>query len=159
MPYIIDGHNLIPKIPGLNLGDIDVEINLIKRLADFCRQRGRKVEVFFDKAPAGRAGSQKHGRVTAHYIRQGSSADSAIRSHLRKAGRSVRNLVVVTSDREVAAASREAGAGVISSQDFVGQHLLGKTELDDEMEKDADLSLDPDAVDEWMDLFKGVSDE
>jgi len=155
MPYIIDGHNLIPKTPGLNLGDIDVEINLIKRLADFCRQRGRTVEVFFDKASAGRAGIQKHGRITAHYIRQGSSADSAIRSHLRKAGRSARNMVVFSSDREVASAAREAGARVISSQDFVRMHLLENPELDDVMEKDANLSLDPDAVDEWLDLFKG----
>jgi len=159
MPYIIDGHNLIPKIPGLNLGDIDVEINLIKKLGDFCRQRGRTVEVFFDNAPAGRGGTQKHGRVTARYVRRGSSADAAIRTRLGKAGRSARNMIVVTSDREVAAASREAGASVISSQDFVGKHLLGKPELGDEMEKDADLSLDPDAVDEWLELFEGGNGE
>ncbi|MBP1702274.1 MAG: hypothetical protein H6Q38_1381, partial [Chloroflexi bacterium] len=37
MPYIVDGHNLIPKIPGLSLRAIDDEMQLIELLQEFCR--------------------------------------------------------------------------------------------------------------------------
>ena len=100
MPYLIDGHNLIPKIPGMNLGDIDDEIQLVKKLQEFCRQRRKKVEVFFDSAPPGGIRTQKFGRVTAFFITQGSTADTAIRSRLQKLGRAAKNWTVVTSDRE-----------------------------------------------------------
>ena len=65
MPYIIDGHNLIPKIPGINLGDIDDEVQLIKMLQDFCRLRRTRVEVYFDNAPPGEVQDKKHGQVSA----------------------------------------------------------------------------------------------
>ena len=36
MPYIIDGHNLIPKIPGIDLQDLDDEQKLIDSAAGIC---------------------------------------------------------------------------------------------------------------------------
>jgi predicted RNA-binding protein with PIN domain len=157
MPYLIDGHNLIPKIPELNLRDIDDEIQLIKVLQDFCRQRGKRVEVYFDNAPPGGAQTRKYGLVTAHFIRQGWTADAAIRSRLRKIGPSVKNWTVVTSDREVAAASREAQAMVISADDFAHNHLRSESVDEITPEIDATLSLDPDSVDEWLKIF-GAND-
>ena len=53
MPYIIDGHNLIPRIPDLSLQDIDDEMQLVEMLQDFCRISRKKVEVYFDNAPPG----------------------------------------------------------------------------------------------------------
>jgi hypothetical protein len=44
MPYLIDGHNLIPKIPGMNLGDVDDETQLIEMLQEFCRRRRKQVK-------------------------------------------------------------------------------------------------------------------
>ena len=158
MPYIIDGHNLIPKIPGLNLGEMDVELSLIKMLQDYCRKHEVRIEVFFDKASQGHAGTRKHGRVIANFIRQGSSADTAIRTRLRNAGRSSRNIIVVTSDREVAAASREMGAKVISSEVFLNKHLQDKALLDDDFDKEIDPSIDPEEVNQWLDLFNKDQD-
>jgi predicted RNA-binding protein with PIN domain len=153
MSYLIDGHNLIPKIPGLSLQDIDDEIQLITVLQDFCRQRGRRVDVYFDNAPPGGSRTQKYGLVTAHFIRRGGSADAAIRSHLRKIGLSARNFTVVTSDRAVAAASREAGARVISSENFASSLPLSGVVEELTPEMDPDLSLNPDDIDDWMKLF------
>jgi predicted RNA-binding protein with PIN domain len=153
MPYLIDGHNLIPKIPGLALGDIDVEISLIKILQEYCRKRRITIDVFFDKAPPVQAGTRKHGQVTAHYIRQTSSADAAIISRLQKAGRSARNMTVVTSDREVASASKDMGAKVIPSQDFVRNHLLHKPGNETNHEKDTDPNIDNNEVDYWLTQF------
>ena len=53
MPLIIDGHNLIPKIPGLSLQAIDDETQLVELLGEYCRLSRRQVEVFFDNAPPG----------------------------------------------------------------------------------------------------------
>ena len=155
MPYIIDGHNLIPKIPGLSLSAIDDEIRLIQLLQEFCRQQGKRVEVYFDNAPPGQPGTQKFGAVTARFIRQGMTADTAIRMRLRNLGASARNWTVVTSDREVAAAAREARAQVITSETFA-QTLRGGRPTDQvSSEKDANLSLSPEDVDDWLQIFGG----
>jgi len=53
MPYLIDGHNLIPKM-GLRLEDFDDELALMEQLNEFCRlSRRGQVEVYFDNAPIG----------------------------------------------------------------------------------------------------------
>ena len=53
MAYLIDGHNLIAAVPGIHLDEIDDETQLIQVLGGFCRQRKKRVEVFFDNAPPG----------------------------------------------------------------------------------------------------------
>jgi predicted RNA-binding protein with PIN domain len=158
MSYLIDGHNLIPKIPGLSLQDIDDERELIKVLRDFCRKRGKKIDVYFDNAPPGRPQTQKYGRVTAHFIRRGRTADAAIQSRLRKLGRAARNVTVVTSDRVVITASKKAGAKVISSEDFSRRLTLSGEKEIQAPETNPDLSLNPDDIDEWMRLF-GINGE
>jgi predicted RNA-binding protein with PIN domain len=158
MPYLIDGHNLIPTIPGLNLGDIDVEIQLIVLLQDFCRRSRKQVEVYFDNAPAGNAQTRKHGLVTAHFVRQGRTADTAIRSRLRRIGKSARNWTVVTSDREVAIAAKEAKARVISAGDFTQDHLLGRTVRETLPAKD-DVTLNSAEVADWLKIFEADNHE
>ena len=153
MTYLIDGHNLIPKIPGLSLQDIDDEVKLIEVLQDFCRLRGKRVVVFFDNAPPGEPQTRKYGLVTAHFVRQGGTADAAIRSRLKKIGRAARNHTVITSDRAVAAASREAGARVISSDEFA-RSLPERNEPEElTPETDPNLSLNSGEINDWMNLF------
>jgi predicted RNA-binding protein with PIN domain len=153
MPYIIDGHNLIPKISGIHLRDIDDEIELIKLLQTYCRRRGKKASVYFDNAPPGSTRSQKFGRVTAYFIRQGRSADDAIRAFLKGKGRAARNWTVITSDREVAAEARASGAQVLSAEYFSRQLLTEENTPEASPEKSADPPLTPEAIEEWMDLF------
>lgn len=155
MPYIIDGHNLIPKVQGLSLSDVDDEIQLIQILQDFCRREGKQAEVFFDNAAIGQARTQKHGRVTAHYIRQGQTADDGIRNRLRKLGASARNWTVVSSDRQVAAASREARAGVISADEFARKLEVSGSLDEITPEIDPDLSIHPDELGDWLKFFEG----
>lgn len=154
MAYLIDGHNLIPTIPGLHLDDLDDEDQLIELLQAFCRQHRKRVEVYFDNAPPGQPRARKHGLVTAHYIRQGSTADQAIINRLRKIGRAAPNWTVVTSDRKVASAARESRARLISSQDFTRQLQAIHTPPMKNPETDPELSLGNDQVAEWMEIFK-----
>ena len=121
MPTLIDGHNLIPKL-GLSLRSMDDEMQLVARLQEFCRaERKKSLEVYFDGAPAGQVGTRKMGLVTAHFVRLGATADSAIRARLKTLGRAARNWTVVTSDRQVQSDARAAGAAGVSSEAFAAR--------------------------------------
>ena len=155
MPYLIDGHNLIPKINGLSLRSIDDEMQLVELLQEFCRiRRKQQVEVFFDKAAPGGVPARRFGPVTARFVRHGMTADAAISNKLKRLGRSARNWSVVSSDRQVQAAARAAQAQVISSEDFASQldDNLQDAESPDAGEK-VDTALSEDELDEWMHLF------
>src|SRR3989304_123344 len=118
MPYLIDGHNLIPKL-GLRLDAMNDEMELVAILQEFARLKRQKVEVYFDGAPALHTGTRSLGTVRAHFIRLGQTADHAIRDRLNKMGKSAKNLIVVSSDREVQNAARINQAQFISSGEFV----------------------------------------
>ncbi len=153
MPYLIDGHNLIPKIPGLSLEALDDEQQLLELLQEYCRRQRKQVEVFFDNAPPGGMRVRSFGMVLARFVRQGLTADEAIRRRLVQLGRSARNWSVVSSDHAVQASARAAHAQVVPSESFA--RMLAQT-LDDTLADrgtGADAGLDAGEIDEWMKLF------
>ncbi len=152
MPYLIDGHNLIPKM-GLRLNDPDDEQTLVFRLQAFCRLSRKRVEVYFDGAPPGQAGVRRFGVVTAHFVRQGVTADAAIRQRLRGMGRAAKNWVLVTSDRQVQAEGRAAQAQVISSEEFARMVEDTLRAAPPDFHPPAEMSGAE--LDEWLKLFGG----
>ncbi len=158
MPYIVDGHNLIPKIPGMSLQDIDDEIQLVNLLQEFCRIRRKQVEVYFDNAPPGSPGARNYGRVVARFVRQGRTADQAIQMKLKRLGAEARNWTVVSSDGEVQANARTARAKILTAEVFAKQvfEALGDT-ADSYLEPESDLS--PEEVEDWMQIFGIDEDE
>lgn len=159
MPYLIDGHNLIPKIPGLDLGDVDDEIQLVELLQEFCRNRRKQVEVYFDNAPPGQPRARNYGMVLARFARAGQSADEMIHARLQRLGRSARNWTVVSSDHQVQAAARAARAQAVSSEAFA--QLLGEElgETRPEPGADMDSGLSAEDIDEWLALFGTQGDD
>ncbi len=151
MPYLIDGHNLIPKLPGLSLRDVEDELELIERLQQFCRAHRRKVEVYFDKASPGHTGTRRFGSVTAHFVREGRTADNAIAARLRSMKKSAANWTVVSSDHEVQSEARSAHAQVISSEEFA---QLMTQAPDPAAEEKSDRPVSEQEVEEWMRLFQ-----
>ena len=149
MPYLIDGHNLIPKI-GLRLDSIDDEMELVAVLQEFCRSERRQAEVFFDGAPASQAGTRRLGAVTAHFVRLGTTADDAIRNRLKRLGKSAKNWTVVSSDRQVQADARAAHAEILSSDSFAG--MLKQTRTTGKL--NSDQALSPKEVEDWLKLFE-----
>ncbi|HRQ23769.1 MAG TPA: NYN domain-containing protein [Anaerolineales bacterium] len=150
MPYLIDGHNLIPKL-GLRLDDPDDEMELGRILQEFARRKRQKVEVYFDGAPPGQAGTRTIGTVRAHFVRQGQTADSAIRARLNSMGKDAKNWAVVSSDREVQSAAKASQAQNISSEEFVAMlrsafTTASKTNADEK-------KLSQREVDEWLKVF------
>jgi len=159
MPYLIDGHNLIPKL-GLTLDDPQDEIKLIERLQVFCRLRQTQVEIYFDGGVAGQPTVRNYGNVKAHFVRDrkiANAADAAIESHLLKLGRTARNWSIVSSDNRVQTAAREVHARVFSSDEFA--RLIEEAQTAQSIHKKTDANLSPEDVSEWMDIFNAPKKE
>jgi predicted RNA-binding protein with PIN domain len=155
MNYLIDGHNLISKVPGLDLSMLDDEQGLLELLNQYGKGNRHKLEVYFDGAPAGQAGLRNFGKVRAHFVTFRSSADNAIRTRLARLGRLAANWMVVSSDRSVQAAAREAHAKVISSEDFASQIQASLETAANEGGEAEEQSLSEAEVNEWLRIFKG----
>ena len=164
MLFLIDGHNLIPKVPGLSLEVVDDEQQLIELLQDFCRRSGRRrrsawLEVFFDQAPPGQAGTRRYGMVTAHFVRRGKTADQAIVERLIRLGKQAHNYTVVSSDHQVQNAAHEVRASVLSSEAFAASLGAGGAETGQPQENRPEITLDPQEVKKWLELFGADEEE
>jgi predicted RNA-binding protein with PIN domain len=153
MPYLIDGHNLIPKLAGFSLSAMDDEMQLIPLLQTFSRVRRQPVEVYFDRAPAGHAGVRRFGTITAHFVPSSRTADDAIRERLARLGADARNWRVVSSDRQVQAEARSRHAGVLSSEEFSRQLQLAAEEA--QHSPQGQPAPSDQEIEEWLRLFGG----
>ena len=149
MPYLIDGHNLIGKIPGLSLAELDDEKELIELLQNYCQNNAKDVEVFFDHAATGHARARVHGRVTARFVRSGETADQAIIRRLKGLGKQAANWTVVSSDRQVQNAARRSRARVLPAENFT-RELLAESSSPGVQDKP---KISDDDVNEWLKLF------
>lgn len=154
MPYIIDGHNLIPKVPGLSLSAVDDEMQLVEQLQEFCRLQRKSVEVYFDNAPPGNPVSQRFGRVTARFIRRGMSADKAIHLRLQRLGKNAHNWTVVSSDLAVQSAARAVQADYITSETFARSLVESFRSAGQSEAEGREAPLTPEELEEWLRIFK-----
>jgi len=150
---VIDGHNLIPKMPGISLRDIDDEADLIEVIQEYCRLARRQAELFFDGSPEPNRNVKKTGLVHVHFVRIGRTADDAIIEWLRNNGKNARNMVTVSSDRRVKAEAHGLGAEVITSEEFTREvkRVFNSPARTQELRE---KPLSSNEVDEWMELFK-----
>ena len=155
MPYIVDGHNLIPKTSEIDLSNIDDEKQLIQQLQTFSRQNGKDIEVFFDKASPGQARRQSYGKVTAFFVREGRTADQAILARLRALEGRASNWTVVSSDREVQSGARECNARVVSSQAFAKQLAALPIDLPTVSGNKVNTEVNQEEIEYWLKQFAG----
>jgi len=150
MPYLIDGHNLIPKL-GLRLDSLNDEMELVAILQEYCRLERKQVEVYFDGAPALQAGTRKYGSVTAHFVPLKSTADNAIRTRLRQMGKKAKNWTVVTSDHRVQLEAHTVQAEVTSSDSFASTLKQARNSAPKPTDN---RKLSSQEVDDWLKLFE-----
>jgi predicted RNA-binding protein with PIN domain len=150
MPFLIDGHNLIPKM-GLRLDAMEDEKELVTLLQEYCRLTRKTVEVYFDGAPVPHAGTRKLGSVIAHFVKLGDSADNAIRRRLKALGKGAKNWTVITSDRQVQAEAHTAQAEVMSSESFASLLRAARSST---QKVSQDRKMSNEELDEWMNLFQ-----
>ncbi len=151
MKWLVDGHNLIPHVPGISLSDPDDEHHLVAWFEPFIRTSGDTVELFFDRAPLGHARTYRQGRLHITYVPAGTTADQAILARLKHLGAQATQYTVVSSDRFIQKNARADRARVISSPAFVDFALARKNAAS----KGMGNSTPPveDDIQEWLDLF------
>lgn len=122
MHIIIDGYNLIRQSDSLRrferLGLEKGREELIRRLAPYRKLKGHRITVVFDGWIGGhlREERQREEGIRIIYSRRGERADEVIKRLARKG--SGEELVVVTSDREIADAVGRSGGVAIASPEF-----------------------------------------
>jgi len=155
MHVLIDGHNLIGKLSDISLADRDDETKLLRRIQRYRARTGRRVTVFFDGGAVYKPGStRKIGGITIRYAPHGVTADALIIKQLRRE-RNPKEVLVVTSDREIQRAAKDVRAKIVSSAEFadiLADLLIPPSTANEEP------ALSPEEVDDWLSIF-GQSDE
>jgi len=150
----IDGHNLIPKIRGISLNMLDDEMALIRVLSEYARLSRKKLDVYFDNAPFDKAGTRKYGSITAHFIREGDTADEAIIRRVRNMKQRARNVKVVSSDQHIQREVQACQATTMSSDAFAKE--IEKTLAASPSGGKPDPNHQSDGeIEQWLQLFNG----
>lgn len=152
MPYLIDGNNLMAQVPGWRQNVAAARKWLVRDLVEFVAAYRVKVKVVFDGIPDEKLpdGISYKG-VTVLYATPGSDADSRIKSIIASSSHK-RDLIVVSSDQEIAAFANCQGAKVCAAHEF-RTILDAMSEADHTPEKKRGLSRDE--VLAWLEYFRG----
>jgi predicted RNA-binding protein with PIN domain len=150
MPILIDGHNLIGRLPSLSLEDPDDEMQLVEMLMSYQARTGKAITVVFDPGGAhSLAQTRTRGRVRSVFAPHGSSADRMIEHRVQKS-RNASEWLVVTSDRGLADSVAREGARIRSSEAFAAE--LGAP--GDVSPGLREVPPSPDEVEAWLAEFE-----
>ena len=150
MPILIDGHNLIGRLPTLSLSDPDDEEKLVRRLQSYRARTGKSITVIFDPGagfalPEVRLG----GGIEIVFAPHGSNADAVIARRIRRS-QNPRGWRVVTSDAALASTVTRLGARVQPAESFAAElEALAATAAEQ-----TDRPLPPAEVEAWLALFE-----
>ena len=124
MHIIVDGYNLIRQSDVLRRCErISLEEGrraLVLNLARYRKMRGHRITVVFDGWEGGSPTEERDlaGGVEIIYSRLGEKADEVIKRMLRAGSEEI---LVVTSDREIATFAARRGKGTIASPEFASR--------------------------------------
>jgi len=117
VPYLIDGNNLLgswggPAVPG------DGRVEVLRRVAEFCRRKGARAVLVFDGAPfRPDLDDQELGAVSVRFPGPGRDADSLVRAIVDASPRPG-DLIVVTSDKPLSSYARTRGARALRAHEW-----------------------------------------
>ncbi len=154
MPYLIDGHNLIGKLTDIDLDDPDDEAKLVQKLMSFVARTGKKCTVVFDNGLPGGASKMSTKGVRVIFATSHSNADRVMIDRIRKE-RNPRAWIVVSSDNEVLSNARKYRMQLMKSVNFAAILQNPKQQVKPGREESPNLTLTPDEVEEWMQIFEG----
>jgi predicted RNA-binding protein with PIN domain len=119
MHYLIDGHNLIAKLPDIRLSDPDDEAQLIMKLRQWTAAgRKRRATVYFDGGlPGGAAPHFSGGRIKVIFASVGREADELMIGKIKKV-HNPPEYTLVTSDRAIRSVAKKRGMPLLSSDEF-----------------------------------------
>lgn len=156
MPYIIDGNNLIGCSPDISLEDNNSRSEILGIVKKFQKKKKSKIIVVFDGEPDTFSNEENpNEKIVVKYPPIGDSADDEIKRIL-EGYTYFRDVVLVTSDRELKDAAKKKGVRVINSIEFYYElkrvyRATGRIEL---KQKRIDTELSEGEVDQWMKIFE-----
>ncbi|MCU0288127.1 MAG: NYN domain-containing protein [Acidobacteria bacterium] len=155
MPYIIDGNNLLCSAADIAPEDPEARAKLLSLVEKFQQDKNTNITLVFDGVPHHGVRRQEiSAKFTVLYPHYGNSADDEIREILDNI-RYFKDVILVTSDRELKAFAREKGAKTINSIEFYFElkrftHIRGKKEA---KQKRIDTKISAREIDQWMKIF------
>lgn len=155
MPYIIDGNNLIGSSPDISIEDPEARLKLIQIIKKFQENKKHNITVVFDGVPEN--GVRKEdicSKFCVVYPPEGSTADEEIKRILKRYHH-YKDVILITSDRELKAYAKEKGAKTINSIEFYFElkrisRVHGKAE---ESQKRIEAEISEHEVNHWMKIF------
>jgi uncharacterized protein len=148
MTYLIDGHNLIGKLPDIDLDDPNDEALLVQKLSAFAARTSKRCLVVFDKGLPGGKSRMSTRYVTVVFAPHDSNADQVMMNRISGI-QNPKDWTVVSSDNDVLAAAKRRRMQTMKSAEFAS--LIERPVQPDKPAPDKQLS--PDEVDEWLTLF------
>ncbi|MBE2221182.1 MAG: NYN domain-containing protein [Anaerolineae bacterium] len=166
MHYIIDGHNLIGKMPDISLKDPNDEVKLALRIKSWVAESNkRQVTLFFDGGTMGSSLNRMSGHnLKVIFAPSGKTADSLIINHMRQL-KKPNGYTLVTSDREIIGHAKSLRIRSLLSEEFIERMGFVFKEMPEKAPK-VEQVVKPDKPDaskiseaevqEWLDLFGPV---
>ncbi|HEX3052964.1 MAG TPA: NYN domain-containing protein [Aggregatilineaceae bacterium] len=155
MHYLIDGHNLIARVPGMRLDDPNDEAKLVERLRAFMARKRQSCTVVFDKGlPGGPSRDLSTYSVKVVFAHGGTTADAILLERIRELS-DPNHFIVVSGDQQITQAAVRRRIRVLPPGDFAAQMVALSSPADD----DPNPHLTPDEIAEWMRLFGEDPDE
>lgn len=161
MHYLIDGHNLIGKMPDISLSDPDDEVQLILRLRSWTAvSKKRQVSVYFDGGlPGGKNVQLSTSQVRVIFASAGKTADALLINHINRF-KNPPEYTLVSNDQEIIKAAQARKLPQVRSEKFasgLGQQWQdtppGPSFIDD------DPVLSDMEVQEWLHTFGPVDEK
>lgn len=160
MQYLIDGHNLIGKMPDIDLHDPNDEVKLVLRLRSWAAAgRKRRVTVIFDGGlPGGKEKRLSSGGVKVIFAPPGKTADALLIGRIRRI-KNPKEFRVITSDQHIIAAAAARGVPHWRSETFVARMAQERRANEPDVDGDdspgtaVDPTISPSEVAEFLELF------
>lgn len=153
--YLIDGYNLLHRLPGLaRLVETDIEgarDRLVRMLAAFRARKRIRVTVVFDGRMSAGGPATDHTLGVEKVFAGPLSADERIVQMIRRS-RQPRAWVVVSSDRWVKENASDHGARTISSERFA--ELVTAAPTPSTMSVDGKPEMSQQDVAQWEEYFR-----
>lgn len=165
MNFLIDGHNLIGKLPDIQLSDPDDEAKLILKLINWSAVgKNRRVVVVFDGGVPGNHWSAfRSERVKTVFVPQGKTADSWLIRFMRTQVRNPQAFTLISSDNEIIKAARAKRIPFIKSDLFAAQmsddiEAMFRLEAASDERAPEPAPIPTQEVDNWLSMFGGERD-